>query len=98
MILFLSFLALQAADPMNLGFERAGTISPDRPMSWGSVGQGDSIALDSVTPQSGSRSLRVRPLGTASANAFGGVAAVLPGATVAGKVVRLRVYIRIDGR
>ena len=82
--------AAAVADPMNLGFERGGLISPDSPSGWYVGGQGYNVSLDSVFPHSGSRSLRIRPTGTPPTKGFGVASSTISGTVTAGKVVRLR--------
>ena len=50
----------QAADPMNLGFERRGLTVSTTAARWFTAGQGYIATLDSVAPQSGARSLRMQ--------------------------------------
>ena len=86
-----------ASDPLNLGFEHAGTISPTSPAKWYAGGQGYIVTLDSVSPQSGTRSLRMQATAARAQGSFGVATASLPGALIAGKTIRLRGYIRTEG-
>lgn len=85
-----------APDPLNLGFERAGLVSPTSPMNWYTGGQGYLASLDSVNPQSGARSLRLQATANRRQGAFGVATSSLPGAAIAGKTVTFRGYIRTE--
>src|SRR5262245_505413 len=85
------------ADPLNLGFERVGIITPTAPAGWYTGGQGYAVALDSVGPQSGARSLRMQATSSRPQRAFGVATSSLPGSLIAGKTIKLRGYIRTEG-
>src|SRR5512146_3420031 len=68
-----------ATDPLNLGFEHAGAISPTSPAKWYAGGQGYIVTLDSVSPQSGTRSLRMQATAARAQGSFGVATASLPG-------------------
>jgi erythromycin esterase len=85
-----------ATDPLNLGFERAGTISTS-PGRWYAGGQGYLITLDTASPHSGVRSLRMQAAATRPQGSFGVATANLPVSVAAGKTVRFRGYIRTEG-
>src|SRR5262245_62401836 len=84
-------------DPLNLGFERVGVITPTAPAGWYAGGQGYAVALDSVGPQSGARSLRMQATASRPQRAFGVATLSLPGSLIAGKTIKLRGYIRTEG-
>lgn len=86
-----------AADPLNLGFERAGLITATSPARWYAGGQGYVVALDDVGPQSGARSLRMQATAARTQSSFGVATMNLSGAVIAGKTVTLRGYIRTEG-
>jgi len=86
-----------ATDPLNLGFERRGVIAPTAPTGWYAGGQGYVVTLDSVSPHSGARSLRMQATASRPQRAFGVATLSLPGALIAGKTLKLRGYIRTEG-
>ena len=86
----------QAADPLNLGFERAGLVSPTSPANWYTGGQGYIAVLDSVSPQSGVRSLRLQATPNRRQGAFGVATSSLHGSAIAGKTIKFRGYIRTE--
>ena len=90
-------VAGQAADPLNLGFERAGLMASTTAALWFTAGQGYIATLDSVRPQSGARSLRMQAPAARQPGSFGVATANLPGAVVAGRTVRLRGFVRTEG-
>src|SRR6185503_18649033 len=73
----------QSTDPLNLDFERGGLISPIAPAKWGGGGAGYTLALDSVAPNTGARSLRIRPGPSIPPNGFGVFSTPIPGSVIA---------------
>lgn len=86
----------RADDEQNFGFERASPIAPTKPALWFTNGAGYEIALDTVAPHGGRRSLRMHAASDTMSRRFGvAVAPVpLPRAAVAGHTVRLSGWTR----
>lgn len=86
-----------AADPLNLGFERGGGVNPTAPARWYAGGQGYVVTLDTVGPQSGARSLRIRATAGRNPGTFGVATMGIRSADIPGKAITLRGYIRTEG-
>lgn len=83
-----------STDSLNLGFEVPSTINPLAPAAWYTGGQGYDIRLDTVAPFAGRRSLRITGPATPDPRAFGVASRSIPLPRGAGRMVRLRGYIR----
>jgi erythromycin esterase len=85
-----------ATDTLDLGFERAPAPSLGVAMGWFLSSSGYRVAVDSIEPYAGKRSLRIGSTATTSASAPGTAVFALPPAAFIGKRLRLRGFIRTN--